>query len=73
MLVKTAETKKPHGEGASGEGEAAAEANNHQNRVVNFPSERRRRGEGIREVVVKVPFQVPFLVAKIVIHMQGLH
>ena len=28
MLVKTAETKKPHGEGRSGEREAAAEANN---------------------------------------------
>ena len=44
MLVKTGETKKPHESGrwdARG-GCAAAEANNHQNRVVNFLSERER-------------------------------
>ena len=45
MLVKTAETKKPHEERRrerrrrEREREReAAEANNHQNRVVNFPS-----------------------------------
>ena len=31
------------------------------------------RDMDMENVVVKVPFQAPFSVAKIVIHMQGLH
>ena len=35
-----------------------------------WPGRERRKG---RTVTYKVPFQVPFSVAEIVIHMQGLH